>query len=255
MSPGALLTSHFSLKTKTMKRFTLFTLLTLIAALAFPAMAKSKTYRLNVGRFDKVKITDNVNVIYKTVPDSIGMAVFTGAEEFADAFIFSNNKGKLTIQVNSEDVNHPELPTLYIYSDYITAMESSSALKVTVNHTIPVPSFSAKVIGNGTIVANGINATSMEAVVATGKGVIDISGKCQKAEYRMVGTGKIEALGMEATEVKCTILGTGDIYCWPTKELVSKGIGSTKIYYKGNPEISKKGGGHILPSDSIPKTN
>lgn len=236
-----------------MKRFTLFTILTLIAAIAFPAMAKSRTYRLDVGRFDKVKITDNVNVIYKTVLDSIGMAVFTGAEEFADAFIFTNKKGKLTIQVNSDDVDNPALPTLYIYSDYITAVESSSALKVTVNHSISVPSFSAKVIGNGTIAANGINATSVEAVVATGKGVVNISGKCQKAEYRMVGTGQIEAFGLKATEVKCTILGTGDIYCWPTKELETKGIGSTKIYYKGNPEISKKGGGHILPSDSIPK--
>ena len=237
-----------------MKRFTLFTLLTLIVAVAFPAAAK-KTYRLDVGRFDKVKITDNVNVVYKTVADSIGMAVFTGAEEFADAFIFSNNKGKLTIQVNSEDVNNPALPTLYIYSDYITSVESSSALKVTVNHSIPVPSFCAKVIGNGIIEANGINATSAEAVVATGKGIINISGKCQKADYKMVGTGQIEAFDMKATQVKCTILGTGDIYCWPTKELVTKGIGSTKIYYKGNPEISKKGGGHILPSDSIPSNN
>lgn len=230
-----------------MKRFTLFTILTLIAAVAFPAMAKSRTYKLDVGRFDKVKITDNVNVVYKTVTDSIGMAVFTGSEEFADAFIFTNKKGKLTIQVNSEDVDNPALPTLYIYSDYITAVESSSALKVAVHHSIPVPSFSAKVIGNGVIEAKSINATSVEAVVATGKGVIDISGKCQKGNYRMVGTGTIQALGMEATEVKCIILGTGDIYCWPTKELETKGIGSTKIYYKGNPEISKKGGGHILP--------
>lgn len=242
------------MKTK-MKRFTLFTLLTLVAAIAFPAVAKSKTYRLDVGRFDKVKITDNVNVVYKTVPDSIGMAVFTGAEEFADAFIFSNKQGKLTIQVNSEDVDNPALPTLYIYSDYITAVESSSALKVTVNHSIPVPGFSAKVIGNGTIEANGINATKAQASILTGKGVINISGKCQKAEYKMVGTGQIEAFDMKATEVKCTILGTGDIYCWPTKELVTKGFGSTKVYYKGNPEINKKGGGHLLPSDSIPQAN
>lgn len=230
-----------------MKRFTLFTLLTLIAAIAFPSMATTKTYRLDVGRFDKVKINDNVNVVYKTVNDSIGMAVFTGTEDFADAFIFSNNKGKLTIQVNSDDVNNPALPTLYIYSDYITSVESSSDLKVTVHHSIPVPAFSAKMIGNGTIVATGVNATKVEAGVATGKGVVNISGKAQKATFKMVGTGKVEALGLESTQVNCVILGTGDIYCWPTKELQSKGIGSTKIYYKGNPEIKKKGGAHILP--------
>ena len=212
-----------------------------------PAIAKPKTYRLDVGRFDKVKITDNVNVIYKTVTDSIGTAVFTGEEEFANAFIFSNSKGKLTIQVNTEDVDNPELPTIYIYSDYITAVENSSDKTIIVNHSIPVPSFNARQIGNGEIIANGINATSVDAQLTTGKGIVKVSGKCTKATYKMLGTGKIEAADMEAMSVQCSIIGTGDIYCWAEKELKTRGIGSTKIFYKGTPEIKKTGGGHILP--------
>lgn len=64
----------------------------LMLAAVLPALAQERTYRLDVGRFDKIKITDNVNVVYRSVPDSTGMAVFTGAEEFANAFIFTNSK-------------------------------------------------------------------------------------------------------------------------------------------------------------------
>lgn len=233
-----------------MKRFTLISVFTIILAIALPAIGQKKTYRLNVGRFDKVNITDNVNVVYKTVADSIGMAVFTGEEQFADAFIFSNNsKGKLTIQVNTDDVNNPDLPTLYIYSDFLTSVENSSNLRATIHHSIPVPAFSVKQIGNGEIIATGVNATNVQADIATGKGTVKISGKCCEATYKMIGTGNIEASEMEATSVKCVILGTGDIYCWPTKELSTKGIGSTKIFYKGSPEITKKGGGHLEKID------
>ena len=229
-----------------MRRFPLLTILAIIG-LAIPAVAATKTYRLDVGRFDKLKITDNVNVIYTTQKDSIGMAVFTGEEEFADAFIFTNKKGTLLIQVNTDDVNNPALPTLYVYSDYLTSVENSSDFKVTVHHSIPVPAFSVKQIGNGEIEAKGINATSVDAQLATGKGVITVSGICTKATCKMLGTGKIDAAGLEAISVQCNILGTGSIYCWPTEELKTKGIGSTEIYYKGNPEIKKTGGGHLYP--------
>lgn len=211
------------------------------------AMAQSRTYRLEIGRFDKVKITDNVNVVYKSVPDSTGIAVFEGREEFANAFIFTNSKGKLLIQVNTEDVNNPELPVLYIYSDYLTDIENSSEFTATVNNTVSVPSFSAKQVGNGKIVARDLNAGEVNAYLATGKGVITLAGSCDKATYKMVGTGLIEAEDLKALEVKCSILGTGDIICWPEKKLDVRGIGTTNIYYKGYPEIKKVGGGKLKP--------
>lgn len=210
-------------------------------------MAQSRTYRLEIGRFDKVKITDNVNVVYKSAPDSTGIAVFEGRQEFANAFIFTNSKGKLLIQVNTEDVNNPELPVLYIYSDYLTDIENSSEFTATVNNTVSVPSFSAKQIGNGKIVARDLNAGEVNAHLATGKGVISLAGSCDRATYKMVGTGLIEAGDLKALEVKCSILGTGDIICWPEKKLDVRGIGTTNIYYKGNPEIKKVGGGKLKP--------
>ncbi len=227
-----------------MKKFIIFSLL---IASVFTAAAQKRTYRIEVGRFDKVNITDNVNVIYRSDPDSTGMAVFTGEEEFANAFIFTNNKGKLRIQVDTEDVNNPKLPTLYIYSDYITEIENSSEFTATVENTIAVPRFSAKQIGNGKIVSTGLESGSVEAHLATGKGTVMLTGKADKAVFKMVGTGMIQADSLEVSEVKCSILGTGEIICWPLKKLDVRGIGTTKIFYKGNPKIKKVGGGKVFP--------
>lgn len=217
------------------------------AMAAMCAQAQKHSYSLDVGQFDRLVVNDNVNVEYRCVPDSSGYIAFEGEEEFADAFIFTNTKGKLKIQVNTEDVGKPGLPVLRVYSDYLLEVENSSEFTVTVHNTMSVPVFTAKLVGNGRIVADNIRANETEAVIATGNGSIVLSGRSGKAVYKMVGTGVIQADLLECTQVKCSILGSGSIGCWATKKLDVRGIGSTKIYYKGDPDIKKVGGGKIFP--------
>ena len=63
----------------------------------------------------------------------------------------------------------------------------------------------------------------------------------------MVGTGTIQADELKADRVNCKIMGGGNIGCWATESLDVRGIGSTRIYYKGKPKIKKVGGGKVLP--------
>lgn len=63
----------------------------------------------------------------------------------------------------------------------------------------------------------------------------------------MVGTGTISADRLEADVVQCKILGSGSIGCWPLQKLNVRGIGSTKVYYKGDPQVKKSGGGKLYP--------
>ncbi len=219
----------------------------------FTANAQTETYRLNVGQFDKLLICDDVNVVYRCVPDSSGFVSYQSTKEFADAFIFSNSKGKLKIQVITEDVDKPRLPTLYVYSDYLTWVENSSNYTVTIHNALSVPFFTARLVGNGKIVATNIKANEIEGVLATGNGSIILSGQAPKASYKMVGTGLIQADEMECDNVKCSILGSGTIGCWALKKLEVRGIGSTKIYYKGEPEIKKVGGGKLYPMTEYPE--
>lgn len=236
---------HVSINRLIMKR--LFTILTFVLGIALFAQARTETFRLNVGQFDRLSVYDNVHVIYHAHPDSTGYVVYTANEDLADIFIFSNVKGNLKIQVDTKYVSIPDLPVLHVYSDFLTQVENSSKYSVKVLSNASVPRFKVRLIGNGEIVADNIKATEVEADFVTGNGVIAISGNCERAVYKMVGAGTIQADEMKATDVNCKIMGGGSIGCWADNKLDVRGIGSTKIYYKGSPQIKKVGGGKLFP--------
>ena len=225
----------------------------ILLALLLLALAPSlraqlvQQYKIEVGQFDKLKISDNVNVVYRCVPDSSGWAQYSGAKEFADAFILTPKNGTLRVQVSTEDVGNPDLPVLYVYSDFLTSVENSSNFTLMVENPAPCAVFNAREVGNGKIVVEGLKANTVKASVATGNGTVSVAGSCRDAIYQMVGTGVIAADRMEAQNVQCKILGSGNLGCWAVEKLTSKGIGSTKIYYKGDPVIKKSGGGTLYP--------
>lgn len=227
-------------------------LLTIICAFdasAKPASSsnKNKEYVIRLPQFDRIKVVDNVNVVYRCVPDSAGIAKFSGGSEFADAFILSVSGNTLKIQVNEDDVNNPELPTLYLYSDFLTSVENSSDRNIIVESIQPCPELKVKQIGNGSISIEGIKANSVSAAVLAGNGTITLGGTTAKASMRMVAAGTINADRLKAVEVDCRVLGTGNIGCWPVELLRVKGLGATKIYYKGDPEIQKTGSSKLFP--------
>lgn len=228
-----------------MKR--IISLLTIACAFAISMFAANETYSLNIGQFDKLNVSDNVEVVYHCNPDSTGYVVYSAPKNLADAFIFSNTKGTLKIQVSTEEVYRENLPVLHVYSDYLTSVISSSDLPVTIYSLSSVPTFYAKLIGNGKIVANEVKANEVEANFVTGNGEIIIGGSCKLAKYKMVGAGTIQADEMKADAVQCKVMGAGNIGCWPVDKLDVRGIGSTKIYYKGSPEVKKVGGGKLFP--------
>ena len=233
------------------KILTSLLLLILITSVSGNIQAQTNTYRINVGDFTSLKVYDNATVIYKSNPDSVGYAVYEAEHKFANAFIFSNNgKGTLKVQVVTEDVNLDNLPVVYVYSTYLNEVESSSAAATFIDSPAPCPLVKARLIGNGKLIINNINATTTELHLATGNGTIVANGNCKKTKIKTVGTGVIQADELESKEVHCSILGTGTIGCNPTELLKVKGIGSTKIYYKGSPEIKKNGGGKLIPIDS-----
>lgn len=234
-----------------MIRIKFFLILTILTLLAAPVSAQEKQYdyAVKIGQFDRLTVTDNITVIYRCNPDSTGYACWRGDTRFDDSFIFTNNNGKLNIQVMTEDVNDPDLPTLFLYSDFLTQVSSSSDEAVRVESLSPTATFKATLIGNGTLVVHGIKTTKLSATLNTGNGQLVLSGQTNEAKYKMVGTGTIQADMVKAGSVACKILGSGSIGCWPEELLKVSGIGSTKIYYRGNPDVHKSGGGKLFRID------
>ena len=214
------------------------------------SVAEPEEYSVLVGDFTKIKVVDPIDVVYKYVPDSVGYAFFQSEAHGADVLTFSNSNGTLRIEL-SKDADPKSAPVVYVSARFLAEVENSSTGTVTVLSPAPAVEFKATVVGNGRIVASGLNPTKVEASIKTGNGNIVLSGECQAARFNMLGTGVIQADELKAQDVSCRIMGSGQIGCWPVVSLQSKGIGSTKIYYKGEPErLRKSGGGKLLRLDS-----
>ncbi len=225
-----------------------FSVLTMLIAGLTPAFAQKNHYEVNVGEFNRINVINSVNIVWCVNPDSIGYARFFAEPRFADAFIFSNNdSGTLRIEVAADDVDLDDLPTLYLYSTFLTGVTNAGNKCVTAIAPPPCTEFKAEIIGNGDIKISDLEVTRINGKINTGNGSLSIVGTAQQANLSMIGTGQIIADELEAKKVHCTIMGTGSIYCWPTEVLSVKGIGSTKIYYKGIPaNIKKRGGGKLI---------
>lgn len=221
-----------------------------MAALLGCMQMSAKEFKLPVGQFSKISVDDNVNVVYVGADGSPSRVTYEGDQKYAKAFIISQKGNKLRIQVETLFVDDPELPVLYLYSDFLENASLSSEATLTLKSVAPGSKLDLSVMGNGSIVAENIHATKIGASIKSGNGTITISGHCQTANFNMLGNGTIQADRLEAVTVNCKMLGQGSIGCWPTEELKVRGIGNTKIYYKGKPDINKKGGGKLFPLES-----
>ena len=215
-------------------------------------VASAETYNIEVGQFEKLKINGNFSVVYQNLPDSTGYARFEAPEGSEGLYVFSTKgDGSLKVEPSDDKWGRKDLPVVYLYSDFLSGVESYSDQVVEVVSVAPCASFSVNQVGNGTIDINDLKCNNLTAAITTGNGSIYISGRCINASYRMVGAGLISCDRLAADNVKCRILGTGSIGCWPVDNLSVTGLGSTKIYYKGKPNIKKSGGGKLfeLPDD------
>lgn len=210
------------------------------------AAPKEKHFAFSTPQFKELRVQDNVNVIYKVSTDSIARVSYTAPEDFADSFIFTNSGGTLKIQVTTEDVGKTDLPTLYITSNHLERVHNYSDFNITIENTGTVPAFEATLIGNGMINVNLVKADKIDARTTAGRGQIILQGECRKANFRITGSGTINAAGLAIDDLDCKILGAGSIYCPTLKTLTVKGLGSTKIYYPGNPKIKHSGGGKLI---------
>ena len=219
----------------------------IIFAGTFSIVVSAENYLIETGQFDKLKINGNVRLVYKNLPDSTGFAFYEAPGGNKDFYKLSvKNDGTLKVEPGDEKWGQTDLPVINVYSDFLNSVESYSELDVKVESVAPNATLSISLVGNGSIIVDNIKSNTVKANINTGNGSIILSGDCVNADFRMVGAGMISADRLSADNVKCKILGTGSIGCWPIDNLTVSGLGSTKIYYKGKPNIKKTGGGKLF---------
>lgn len=218
-----------------------------LAFFIFGARALADVHTVEVGQFEKLKINGNVSVVYKNLPDSTGFAAYEAPAGKQEYFKFSTKTdGSLKVEPGDVKWGNKDLPVVYLYSDFLSSVESYSDKDVEIESVAPCASFNVNQVGNGTISVDNLKCNNVTAAITTGNGSIILTGVCLNANFRMVGAGLISADRLKADNVKCRILGTGSIGCWAKDNLNITGLGTTKIYYKGDPFIKKSGGGKLF---------
>lgn len=226
-----------------MKKLILLSLASLCAVCGY-----ATAYKVNVGTFSKLSVPDPVEVVYTSDPAKAGYVTYECEDELADSFFFSNNGQTLKIQISADNKTAPaDLPVVYVYSEFLQSVENSGPGTVRVNLKGRYPEFKSVLMGNGVLQVKGLDVAKCVAKIVTGKGILQVEGNCDTAVLDLTGKGSIRAQALIADKVDCKIFGGGSIHCHPIKELTSKGVGSTTVYYTGHPEsIKKKGGGKLV---------
>ncbi len=194
-------------------------------------------HTVNVGHFTELNVKHSINVDYRTNADSAGMAVFVARPEMANAISFKNNgKGKLAIETQLDQSQQTGLPTVIIYSRYLTKIENSGDSTVRAFNVNAGPKFTATQMGNGRLSIRDIQADEISAKQLTGRGQLAMSGECRKVSLSCAGVGAIQADNLHADDVSISIGGPVTVGCYVTGTLSVKGLGPAKIYYSGNPK-------------------
>lgn len=211
------------------------TVLALAGAMCSMSAQKS-LYKLDVGDFSELKVSDGVNVEYNCSTDSAGWAFFECDPATAQMLMFTNKKNSLTIQIASDGAEVNDLPLIKVYSMTLQKVENDGDSLVTIGRTTPVREFKGYVVGNGTLVIDNLRTHKADLAIRTGSGHLVAKGSTREAKFHNVGTGKLEASGLQAEQSKCNLLGTGAIDCNASVELTVTGAGSGKVYYAGSPK-------------------
>ena len=148
--------------------------LTVIAAMAND---KIETYSIKLSEFSRLKVVDAVNVDYICSPDSAGTAFFEATAAQASLIGFRNNNGQLEISFTTEVAPMTKLPTVRVYSTFLTSVENDGDSTVRVLNVASCPEFKARLVGNGRLSVRNIEATKVKASLSTGNGTLAITGK------------------------------------------------------------------------------
>lgn len=219
-----------------------------LALMASAVCAYGEVRTLKVDRFQQIRVVGPVNVDCIYNPDSVGYIKVNADTRDYMPWVEASTKGdKLKIQLRMpDDMRHgviptpDNLPSVKVYTNYLTGVSNEGDSIVRVITSTNVPSFNARLIGNGYMSVRGIDTERLTVELLSGNGTLAIHGRANSENIKLAGVGTIEADGLEAETAKVVLVGTGNIGVWAKEKLTVRGTGTGTVYLKGTPEVTKK---------------
>lgn len=96
------------------------TLLLSLLILAMPSLtAFGEEFTQEIPPFDRIEVKGNASVTYRCDPDSSGTVQYSDPQGRRDIFDINISKGKLIVDLTAKYAEQTDLPTLYVYSDFV----------------------------------------------------------------------------------------------------------------------------------------
>lgn len=217
-------------------------LLLVTALLAGVLPAAARVHELRTQDFSRLAVVDGINVEYRCNADSAGYVLVDCAEDVSRKILLSfNKKNQLRVQLDPDLIGSLGLPTVVVYSSTLheAILSSDSTLHIT-GLPAGLQEFKATLSNNGRLQVDGLDVDILALRILTGAGTISASGRCQRLNMRLLGSGSILAGQVQSREAYCRIMGTGTIECRVDGgELNVKGSGTGKVLYHGTPAAVK----------------
>jgi hypothetical protein len=155
-----------------------------------------------------------------------------------------------SVIVNGDDNLIPLVRTRVESGTLVVSNRQSFATNAPMSVEVTVPTLRAvRISGAGTIAVEGLRSQRL-VVGLTGSGLVRASGRVDRLDASLRGSGTFELASLEARKAHVVVAGTGSIAVVATRVLEASITGTGSIAYGGDPLTVNRtvtGTGTILP--------
>ncbi|MCC8123007.1 MAG: DUF2807 domain-containing protein [Oscillospiraceae bacterium] len=198
-----------------------------------PLSSEYTTQTYDIGTYDTVMLS-GIFVVAYTAADECAVSV-DAQESLMQYVSITVEDGVLTADLNRDPIGDP--PVLHLSAPTLKGLSIAGTVDMTTCDEIIAEHFQLNVSGLGAL--DLPLAVDSLRVSVDGASSIRLSGTAASADIVINGTGAVEAfeLDTENTAVNIAGIGTCDISCSETLDIVIAGMG--ELRYRGDPEIHK----------------
>lgn len=193
----------------------------------------SKEYQ--VGDFSEIYLEGGYKV-YLSQGKKTALTVKTTSEDMFDVLTVKNQGDELNLVMNRDYLSYRRI-RLYITVNELDQIKAEGGLSLESDGYLDLKDIRLHVQG-GANVNLKMKARDVE-VIGEGGVLVTLNGVADELSVRLSGAGHFDADELKAEDVKVKIEGVGTASVYATDKLYTQIDGVGKVWYKGNPQVTK----------------
>lgn len=193
----------------------------------------SKEYQVN--DFSNIYLEGGYKV-YLSQGDKESLIVKTTSEDMFDVLNVNSRGDELSLVMNRDYLSYRRI-RLYITVKDLEQIKTEGGLSLESDGYLDLKDIKLHVQG-GAKVNLKLKARDVD-VIGEGGVLITLNGVADELSVRLAGAGHVDADELKAEDVKVKIEGVGTASVYATEKLYTEIDGVGKVWYKGNPSVTK----------------